>query len=143
MLLINNQEVEKLFTMKNCLAALEDGYDDLLKGDAVYRPRCAGQSFFSRTDAKGRLLDSSIRVRDGLLKQPEVLASPKLRRVVRRSLADARFERAYFAYQMGGKFRWKDYLASCAMGVAWRHVSLLAKVLARSVSRKSATSTRS
>ena len=26
MLLINNQEVEKLFTMKNCLEALEDGY---------------------------------------------------------------------------------------------------------------------
>ena len=39
MLLINNHEVEKLFTMKDCLAALEDGYDDLLKGDAVYRPR--------------------------------------------------------------------------------------------------------
>ena len=39
MLFINNQEVEKLFTMKDCLAALEDGYDDLLKGDAVYRPR--------------------------------------------------------------------------------------------------------
>ncbi|HEY6368177.1 MAG TPA: ornithine cyclodeaminase family protein [Candidatus Binatia bacterium] len=39
MLLINNQEVEKLFDMKSCLEALEDGYDDLLKGDAVYRPR--------------------------------------------------------------------------------------------------------
>ena len=39
MLLINNQEVEKLFDMKACLEALEDGYDDLLKGDAVYRPR--------------------------------------------------------------------------------------------------------
>jgi len=39
MLLINNQEVEKLFTMKDCLDALEDAYDDLLKGDAVYRPR--------------------------------------------------------------------------------------------------------
>ena len=35
MLLINNQEVEKLFDMKACLEALEDGYDDLLKGDAV------------------------------------------------------------------------------------------------------------
>ncbi|MBI2180956.1 MAG: hypothetical protein HYU31_09070 [Deltaproteobacteria bacterium] len=35
MLLINNQEVEKLFTMKDCLEALEDGYDDLLKGDAL------------------------------------------------------------------------------------------------------------
>ena len=39
MLLINNQEVEKLFSMKDCLAALEDGYDDLMIGDAVYRPR--------------------------------------------------------------------------------------------------------
>jgi alanine dehydrogenase len=39
MLLINNHEVEQLFTMKDCLEALEDGYDDLLKGDAVYRPR--------------------------------------------------------------------------------------------------------
>jgi hypothetical protein len=32
MLLINNQEVEKLLDMKSCLEALEDGYDDLLKG---------------------------------------------------------------------------------------------------------------
>ncbi|HEX9444032.1 MAG TPA: ornithine cyclodeaminase family protein [Candidatus Binatia bacterium] len=39
MLLINNQEVERLFDMKACLEALEAGYDDLLKGDAVYRPR--------------------------------------------------------------------------------------------------------
>jgi ornithine cyclodeaminase/alanine dehydrogenase-like protein (mu-crystallin family) len=39
MLLINNQEVEKIFNMKSCLDALEDAYDDLLKGDAVYRPR--------------------------------------------------------------------------------------------------------
>lgn len=39
MLLINNQEVKQLFDMNACLEALEDGYDDLLKGDAVYRPR--------------------------------------------------------------------------------------------------------
>jgi ornithine cyclodeaminase/alanine dehydrogenase-like protein (mu-crystallin family) len=39
MLLINSHEVEELFTMKDCLEALEAGYDDLLKGDAVYRPR--------------------------------------------------------------------------------------------------------
>jgi alanine dehydrogenase len=39
MLLINNQEVEKLLDMKSCLEALEEAYDDLLKGDAVYRPR--------------------------------------------------------------------------------------------------------
>ena len=35
MLLINNQEVAKLFDMKAYLEALEDGYDDLFKGDAV------------------------------------------------------------------------------------------------------------
>jgi len=39
MLLINNQDVEKLFTMKDCLEALEEAYEDLLQGDAVYRPR--------------------------------------------------------------------------------------------------------
>jgi len=39
MLLINNQEVEELLDMRTCLEALETGYDDLLKGDAVYRPR--------------------------------------------------------------------------------------------------------
>jgi len=39
MLLINNQEVEQLLDMKGCLEALEIAYDDLLKGDAVYRPR--------------------------------------------------------------------------------------------------------
>ena len=39
MLLINNQEVEKLFTMKACLEALEVGYHDLLKGDVVVSAR--------------------------------------------------------------------------------------------------------
>ncbi|TAK05470.1 ornithine cyclodeaminase family protein [bacterium] len=39
MLLINNREVEQLFDMKSCIEALEAGYEDLLKGDAVYRPR--------------------------------------------------------------------------------------------------------
>jgi alanine dehydrogenase len=39
MLLINNEEVENIFDMKACLEALEVGYADLLKGDAVYRPR--------------------------------------------------------------------------------------------------------
>ena len=39
MLLINNQEVEELMDMKACLDALETGYDDLGRNDAVYRPR--------------------------------------------------------------------------------------------------------
>ena len=39
MLLINNQQVEQVLDMKGCLEVLEIAYDDLLKGDAVYRPR--------------------------------------------------------------------------------------------------------
>ena len=39
MLLINNQEVEELMDMKACLDALETGYEDLARNDAVYRPR--------------------------------------------------------------------------------------------------------
>jgi alanine dehydrogenase len=39
MLLINNQEVERLLDMKGCLEVLETAYDDLARGDAVYRPR--------------------------------------------------------------------------------------------------------
>ena len=59
MLLINNQEVEKLLDMKSCLEALEDAYDDLLKGDAVYRPRlrhrsCDRPDGYYRSDAIGR-----------------------------------------------------------------------------------------
>jgi alanine dehydrogenase len=39
MLLINNDDVTKLLSMKNCLAALEVGYKDLAVGDATHRPR--------------------------------------------------------------------------------------------------------
>lgn len=39
MLLINNKDVEAIFDMKSCIEALETGYDDLIRGDAVYRPR--------------------------------------------------------------------------------------------------------
>jgi alanine dehydrogenase len=39
MLLINNQEQEKLLSMPECVDALESGYRQLASGDAVYRPR--------------------------------------------------------------------------------------------------------
>ncbi len=39
MLLINNEDVAKLLSMKNCLAALEVGYKDLVAGNATHRPR--------------------------------------------------------------------------------------------------------
>jgi glycosyltransferase involved in cell wall biosynthesis len=106
-----------------------------LLADAVYRPRCAGQSYFTRTDAKARLIDASIRIREGLLELPEVSVSRNRQRSVRRTLAGARFDRAYHAYRTGNAFPWPDYWASCATGVAWAHVSILIKALASSVSR--------
>ena len=110
--------------------------------DPVYRPRCAGQSFFTRIDAKAGLIESSIRVREGLLKLPEVSGSPDLQRCVRRTLADAHFEKAYFAYETGKAFPWSDYFASCATGMTWPRVSILLKNIARSVSGKKMASTR-
>jgi len=103
--------------------------------DAVYRLRCDGQSFFSRADAKARLIDASIRIRKGLLGLPEVSVSRDRQRRVRRTLADARFDRAYYAYKAGKEFPWRDYWASCATGVTWAHASILIKALASSVSR--------
>jgi len=113
-----------------------------LLADPVYRPRCAGQSFFTRIDAKADLIESSIRVREGLLKLPEVSGSRDLQRCVRRSLAEARFEKTYFAYEAGKSFPWRDYLASCATGITWPHISILLKHLTRSVSGKKMASTR-
>jgi glycosyltransferase involved in cell wall biosynthesis len=113
-----------------------------LLADAVYRPRCAGQSYFTRSEAKAGLIEASIRIREGLLKLPEVSASPDLRRRVRRTLANARFEKAYFAYETGQAFPWRDYFASCATGIAWPHLSILVKNLARLVSGKKLVGTR-
>ncbi len=39
MLLLNNQDVERLLDMKTCLDALEIGYHDLIRNDATHRPR--------------------------------------------------------------------------------------------------------
>lgn len=39
MLLINNDDVSKLLSMKDCLEALEVGYKDLAVGNATHRPR--------------------------------------------------------------------------------------------------------
>lgn len=39
MLFLNNGDVEKLLDMKSCLEALEVGYQDLVEGNAVHRPR--------------------------------------------------------------------------------------------------------
>lgn len=39
MLFLNNDDVHELLDMKTCLEALEVGYQDLAKGNAVHRPR--------------------------------------------------------------------------------------------------------
>ncbi len=39
MLLINNDDVGRILNMKACIEALEVGYRDLARGDAVHRPR--------------------------------------------------------------------------------------------------------
>ncbi len=39
MLLLTNDDIQKLLDMKTCLEALEQGYRDLAVGDAVHRPR--------------------------------------------------------------------------------------------------------
>jgi alanine dehydrogenase len=39
MLLINNDDVTKLLSMKDCVEALEVGYEDLAAGNATHRPR--------------------------------------------------------------------------------------------------------
>jgi glycosyltransferase involved in cell wall biosynthesis len=112
-----------------------------LLADPVYRPRCAGQSYFTRSESRNRLADASIRIRQGLLALPEVSQRADLRRSVRRSLADAHFERAYLAYQAGHRFPWKDFVASCATGVAWRQISVLGKLLARAASGRNRAAT--
>ena len=39
MLLINNEEVERVLTMKDTLEVLEEGHKELGKGELVGRPR--------------------------------------------------------------------------------------------------------
>ena len=39
MLFIDNPTVARLLDMRSCLDALEVGYQDLARGDAIFRPR--------------------------------------------------------------------------------------------------------
>lgn len=39
MLFIDNTVVSQILDMKTCLEALDVGYRDLAKGDAIFRPR--------------------------------------------------------------------------------------------------------
>jgi len=49
-LLLNNRDVQQLLTMKDCLEALERGFQDLAQGDAVHRPRTDVWAPCERTD---------------------------------------------------------------------------------------------
>ena len=113
-----------------------------LLADAVYRPRCARTELLHADRRQGgpdRLLDSCSR------RSAEAsggFCEARLQRCVRRTLADAHFEKTYFAYETGKPFPWRDYFASCATGITWPHVSILLKNVARSLSGKKMASTR-
>jgi len=96
--------------------------------EKVYLVRCEGQSYFSNADAKSRMLDAVIKIRQSLLSLPEVEADAALSHAVQSALSTAYFERSYFAYQCGIPFPWGDFVRSLGCGVGWRHMSLLAKV---------------
>lgn len=95
----------------------------------LYRQRCDGQSFFTRSEAQEKLLDAAIRIRLQLVTLPEVAEQPRLADKVRRALAKSRFDKAYFSHTAGNRFAWQEFLLSLRGNLGWRHVSLLAKVL--------------
>ena len=49
MLLLSNDDVQQVLDMPTCLAALEAGYEDLMKGEAAY----GGRTGFSVPEAGG------------------------------------------------------------------------------------------
>lgn len=121
-----------------------EGFDDLewyyrvalrsacgLLVQACYRVRCEGQSFFSRTDGRRRLIDAVVRICSRLLGLEEVAASPALKRKVAAALAGAHFNKAWFAYENRLPFPWRSFAASTARGISWPHLSLGGKALMR------------
>lgn len=95
----------------------------------LYKVRCEGQSFFTRGDAQGKLLDATIRIRQQLAKLPEMITQPRLASRVRIALARSRFDKAYFAYKSGRNFPWGAFFLSVRGYFGWRHLSLFVKVL--------------
>lgn len=91
--------------------------------------RCEGQSYFSRIEAKRRLMDTVIHIRRSLLRLEEVSSKPLLKRKVAASLAQANFNLAYFARENRRKFPWRNFLDSCSHGLRWRHLSLVGGLL--------------
>ncbi|MFH1819214.1 MAG: glycosyltransferase family 2 protein [Pseudomonadota bacterium] len=94
-----------------------------------YRVRCEGQSYFSRPEEKQRLIDTIIHIRKGLLSLDEVAATPLLKRLTTASLANAHFNKAYYAYQNHQAFPWRNFFDSTVSGLYWHHFSLAGKVL--------------
>lgn len=95
--------------------------------------RCEGQSYFSRVEAKKRLMDTIILIRERLMRLEEVSARPPLRRKVSVSLAKAHFNKAYFSLDHGQPFPWRNFFSSCASGVSWRHISLAGKAIKKRI----------
>lgn len=109
--------------------------------DAVYLVRCQGQSYFSRIDAKAKMLDTLIKIRQALLILPEVKAIHALSNEVKKALSAAHFEKAYFAYTCAAPFPWADFVQSLRSGINWSHLSLLAKVSVRFIASLAKAST--
>ena len=95
----------------------------------LYRVRCDGQSFFTRSEAQEKLLDAAIRIRLQLTALPEMATQPRLASRAKRALARSRFDKAYFSHTTGNHFAWREFLLSARGNFGWRHLSLLAKVL--------------
>jgi glycosyltransferase involved in cell wall biosynthesis len=95
--------------------------------------RCDQQSYFSTGEAKARLSDTVVSVREQLLKIQEVQANPRIAAAVRASLAVAHFNKAFHSLHddRNGGFSWDSFRASLRNGVSWNHVSLALRALFR------------
>lgn len=94
-----------------------------------YRVRCEGQSYFSRPEEKQRLIDTIIHIRKGLLNLDEVAATPLLKRLTTASLANAHFNKAYYAYQNHQAFPWRNFSTQQSAGCTGTTSAWQGKVL--------------
>lgn len=95
----------------------------------LYRVRCDGQSYFTRGEAKEKLMDAIISIRCHLYDLPDVATQPRLARKVRKSLAQARFDKSFYAHATHQRFPWLVFFQSFYGGFSWRHVSLMLKAI--------------
>lgn len=137
---IRRTQLEKIgFYSGKAFGDLEWNYRVALRGTCGllvtpgYRVRCEGQSYFSRAEERQHLIDTSIRIREGLLNLEEVVATTRLKRLTTASLANAHFEKAHHAHRHDLPFPWRSLFRSTVSGLQWRHFSLAAKALGKRI----------